>query len=100
MKGILIFIGAWLFFGSITAQTTRFIELSPEEIEVLFLEQNLELIAERMNVDMADAAITQAKLWPNPSLTVGDISFWSTKGQRDGADEVIPPMFGSFGRNM
>lgn len=82
-----------------TAPSNQTLHLTMEQIEALFLSRNLELIAERMNVDMADAAIAQAKLWENPSLSIGDVSFWSSRGQRDGESEAIPPLFGTFGRN-
>lgn len=67
------------------------------EIEAIFLQQNLQLIAERMNISLADAEIVQAKLWENPTLEISDVNLWSTKSQRDG--ESFPPLFGSFGRN-
>lgn len=52
-----------------------------------------------MNIDIADAAIVQAKLWDNPTLSISDVSFWSSKSQREGEEEVIPPLFGAFGKN-
>ena len=84
-------------FGLGFAQTQT-IKLSPSQIEVLFIKQNLSLIAEKMNIDIADAEIAQAKLWENPNLSIDDLNFWSSEGQRNG--EEIPPLFGSFGRNM
>lgn len=74
------------------------ISLTPRQIESVFLERNLGLIAEKMNVSVADAEIIQAKLWDNPSFSINDLNLWSTGAQRDG--ETIPPLFGSFGRNM
>lgn len=67
--------------------------LSVEQAEALFLQQNLELIAEKMNVDIADANIAQAKLWENPELSIGDINIWGSKSQREEAE------MGSFPRN-
>ncbi|MCD8193646.1 MAG: TolC family protein, partial [Tannerellaceae bacterium] len=43
--------------------------------------------------------IAQAKLWENPSLTISEINFWSTRSQREGEEVVIPPVWGSFGKN-
>lgn len=57
------------------------VKLSPTEIEALFLEKNLQLIAERMNVDIADAAVIQAKVWENPELSFNDINFWGENFQ-------------------
>lgn len=83
----------------LSAQGKQTIKLTKGEIETLFLKNNLELIASRFNIDIADAAISQAKLWDNPSLSIGDVNLWSTDSQREGEKEVIPPLFGSFARN-
>jgi cobalt-zinc-cadmium efflux system outer membrane protein len=89
----------FLLFCAITclAQVSDTLKLTPKQIEDLFIKQNLELLAERLNIDLADAAIAQAKLWENPELSIGDVNFWSNTETRDG--EEIPPMFGNFGRN-
>ena len=58
----------------IIAQET--VNMTVEQAEKRFLENNLQLLAERCNVDMADAAIVQAKLWNNPTIGVGDLNFW------------------------
>lgn len=52
--------------------------LTPEQVESLFLKQNLQLIAERMNVDISDAEIVQARLSPNPELSAEQINLWRT----------------------
>lgn len=83
--------------SSIFAQDS--IRLSPQQIEALFLKQNLALVAERMNIDIADAQIAQAKLWENPELSVGDVNLWSSNSQREGEGEVIPPFWGKLGKN-
>lgn len=75
------------------------LKLTLQQVEALFLEQNLQLIAEKMNISIADAEIAQAKLWDNPSLSISDINAWSTNKQREGEAEAIPPLFGSFARN-
>jgi len=61
---------------------------TPDQLETMFLKQNLELIAERMNVSIADAAIAEAKVWDNPELSIGNINFW----KRNGADENGNPI--------
>ena len=99
MKRYIIII--FLFFSllKIFAQERQPITLNIKQAETLFLENNLELLATKFNVDIADAAILQAKLWDNPSLSIGDVNLWSTSLQREGEDQVIPPLFGSFGKN-
>lgn len=69
------------------------LSLSPQQIEAIFLENNLELIAEKMNIDLADAEIIQAKLWDNPEISIGDINLWTTKEQRE--EEPIPALIGN-----
>lgn len=71
-----------------------------EEIEALFLKENLELLAARLDISIADAHIAQEKSWDNPTFSLGNVNLWSTGKQREGEKEVIPPLFGSFGRNM
>ncbi|MCD8042150.1 MAG: TolC family protein [Tannerellaceae bacterium] len=93
---ILLFLFGFLM-PSYSQSTT--LTLTPEQAEQLFLTQNLELIAEKMNISVADAAIVQAKVWENPTLTVSDLNLWSTDTQRGGEAEVIPPLFGGFARN-
>lgn len=95
----LLFCSTLLFFiTTLYPQEQQVLRLTPEQIESLFLEQNLELLAGKFDVGIADAAVIQAKLWDNPVLSFGNISFWSTESQR-AEDEVIPPLFGKFGRN-
>ena len=60
----------------IYAQDT--LKLTIEQAEKQFLEKNLQLLAERYNIDIAVAAIVQAKLFNNPTLSIGDINFWNS----------------------
>jgi len=83
---------------NVTAQTDT-IHISMAQAEDFFIRQNLELIAERLNIDIAEAEIMQARLWPNPTLIIEEVNFWVTENQRDGEDELVPPLFGSFGRD-
>lgn len=67
---------------STSAQEAKRLKYTPTQIEQLFIEQNLQLIAEKMNVSISDAEISQAKLWDNPEVTISDINLWSTAQQR------------------
>lgn len=69
----------------------RQIRLSSDQIEAMFLKQNLALIAERMNVSIADAAIAEATVWDNPELSVGDINFWKRRGTDEYGGAVASP---------
>ncbi|MCL2412980.1 MAG: TolC family protein [Bacteroidales bacterium] len=92
MKKYSVVLVIW-FVGSTTclAQVSDTLTLSPRQIEDLFIRQNLELLAERLNIDIADAAIAQARLWDNPELSFGDINFWSTS--EDGENFARSPQF-------
>lgn len=88
----------FLLSYTISSQTNT-LRLTSDQLETLFLKQNLQLIAEKMNISLTDAEIAQAKLWDNPSLSISGVNLWSTSKQRDGETEAIPPLFGTFGRN-
>lgn len=74
---------------------TDSLRLNTEEAEKLFLENNLSLIAERLNINQADALILQAKAWPNPNLSIDEVNL-----NRNSTSESIPPLFGTFARNQ
>lgn len=81
-----------VFFSFIGVSVpARQIRLSSDQIEAMFLKQNLALIAERMNVSIADAAIAEATVWDNPELSVGDINFWKRRGTDEYGGAVASP---------
>lgn len=41
------------------------------EAEKMFLDSNLQLLAQRYNIDANKALVMQARLWPNPNFSVG-----------------------------
>ena len=85
--------------GRFAFAQTDTLYISTAQAEDLFIRQNLQLIAEKLSIGVAEAAIMQAKLWPNPTLSIQDVNPWPTEKQRNGEDEIIPPLFGSFARN-
>ena len=89
--------GAGLLLCKCVLAQTDTIYLSAAQVEDLFINQNLELIAEKLNVDVADAAIMQAKLWPNPTISIEDANLWTTDDFRGEMAGIIPP--GSFAPN-
>lgn len=99
MKRYLLFLILTALFLKVSGQEKETLKLTSEQIESLFLKQNIQLIAEKMNVGLADAEITQAKLWDNPNLSISGVNLWSTNKQREGEPELIPPIFGSFAKN-
>lgn len=54
-----------------------------EELESQFLRNNGELIANKYNIDIADAEIIQEKLWPNPTFSIKEVNLWKTYGYED-----------------
>ncbi|MBO9586301.1 MAG: TolC family protein [Flavobacterium sp.] len=71
---------------------TDTITLSRNQAEALFLEKNISIISEKLNIDIADAQVIQAKLWPNPTLTIGEINLWN-----NATAQQLPPLWGNFG---
>lgn len=88
LNPILLSLGL-VFFNEVSyAQDLQVLKYSSAKIEALFLENNLQLIAEKMNIGLSEAEISQAKLWDNPELSVEQINLWSNHSQREelGAD--------------
>ncbi|WP_431242299.1 TolC family protein [Flavobacterium sp. P21] len=78
-----------------TATLNDTIVLSRKQAESIFLEKNISLISEKLNIDIADAQVIQAKLWPNPTLTVGEINLWN-----NATAQQLPALWGNFGRTQ
>ncbi|WP_286859320.1 MULTISPECIES: TolC family protein [Sphingobacterium] len=67
--------------------------LQKSEIEQVFLTHNLALMAQRFQLKQADAAILQAKLWPNPKISIGEVNLW-----KNSSSEEMPALIGNYGR--
>lgn len=84
---------------SVLAQDT--LTLSREQSEAIFLRENLQLLAEKLQIDQAEAMVLQAKLWPNPTLEIDEVNLWTTKGQREILAEELPwSRENAFGKNQ
>lgn len=75
------------------------LSLTWQQYEELFLKQNLLLVAEKYNINQADALLLQAKLWPNPSLSIDNVNLWATKKQLAHLEEPLPAIFGKAAKN-
>ena len=75
----------------IEAQDT--LKFTIEQAETQFLQKNLQVLAERCNIGIAEAAIVQAKLLNNPTIAVGDVNFWNPNAAEE--LEVSPTPFGN-----
>lgn len=60
----------FLLFLSMSSFAQQDTILTLKESESLFLKNNLELLAASFNVDAAQAAIIQARLWENPNFSI------------------------------
>ena len=78
MKKYLLFLTSIFILTTASGQEQKTLKLTPEEIESIFLKENLELIAEKMNVSIADAGIVQAKLWDNPNFSISNVNLWGS----------------------
>ncbi len=86
---IILFLNSFLGFS----QEAQTLNLDLKQIESMFLTDNLELIAAKYNISIADATISQAKLWDNPNLSMSNLNLWSTKYQRDDIKEIATSSF-------
>lgn len=98
-KPINFYFFGMLFSTFISLQAQDTIRLSRQESEAVFLSENLSLLAEKLNIPKAEAAVQQAKLWPNPNLTFDQVNLWATDRQT-GGQEVSPPLWDGFGKNQ
>jgi cobalt-zinc-cadmium efflux system outer membrane protein len=87
-----------LYIHTIAQDTLK---LSREQCEAIFLKENLILLAERLEIPKAEALKLQAKLWPNPTVTLDEINLWATQRQLGVFGEELPGFNnGNFGRNQ
>ena len=87
--------------SGVFAQTQQIdtLKLSRLQYEEIFLKQNLLLLAEKYKIDQAEAMLLQAKLWPNPNLSLDEVNLWATDKQLSYLDEPLPKVFGSAAKN-
>jgi cobalt-zinc-cadmium efflux system outer membrane protein len=64
-----------LFLATITARAQNPIQDTLKvdlfHAEKMFIDSNLQLLAQRYNIDANEALVLQAKLWPNPNFSIG-----------------------------
>jgi cobalt-zinc-cadmium efflux system outer membrane protein len=67
-----LFFGLCIMGGRAAAQPRQdTLSLTLPVAEKMFLDSNLQLLAQRYNISANEALIIQAKLWPNPNFQVG-----------------------------
>ncbi len=67
--------------------------LRKSEIEQVFLAHNLTLMAQRFQMQQAEAAVLQAKLWPNPTISISEVNLW-----KNPSSESFPALIGNYGK--
>lgn len=91
----------FLFFFYVQAVAQDTLKLNRQQCEAVFLKENLLLIAERLEIPKAEAMVLQAKLWPNPTVSLDEINLWATQNQLGVFGEELPGFNnGNFGRNQ
>uniref|UniRef100_UPI0024098BEE TolC family protein n=1 Tax=Avrilella dinanensis TaxID=2008672 RepID=UPI0024098BEE len=93
MRRILLFCVCITFGLQLQAQET--LKISREDAETMFLQNNLLLISEKLNIESQKAEVIQARLWPNPEFSISEINLW-----KNSTVEPSPPFFANFGRNQ
>lgn len=94
---LLVSVFLWGSVLAITTQaqsTTDTLLYDVKTAEAIFFENNLALIAANLDISIADAQVMQAKVWPNPSLTLDQIQLY-----KNATTESSPALFGDFWRD-
>lgn len=71
-KWFYLFLGFCIGSASVIAQPAMdTLRLPLQSAEKMFLDSNLQLLAQRYNIDANKALVMQARLWPNPNFSIG-----------------------------
>ncbi len=94
-------LGIFLSLFSFSIQAQQTLTLSRAQSEAVFLQQNLFLLAEKLQISRAEAMVMQARLWPNPNFAVDEVNLWATERQLAVfGDELQGFNGGSVGKNQ
>jgi cobalt-zinc-cadmium efflux system outer membrane protein len=91
---IALYLSGSSYTAAAQAPATDTVRYRMQEAEKVFLQNNLPLLAGKLNISQADAHILQAKAWPNPTLSLGDVQLYN-----NASTDPSPPLFGNFWRN-
>ncbi len=97
MRRIILLCVSIHFFLQLPAQ--EILKISRKDAEAMFLQNNLFLISEKLNIEQQKAEVIQARLWPNPEFSVSEVNLWATNRQTRG-NIVSPPFWNNFGKNQ
>ena len=94
MKKIIFTLVLLSVLPRVSAQLTDTLKISRPEAEAMFLERNLDLITQKLEISQAEAQVLQARYWPNPTLTISEVNLWRTYDI-----EQQPALVGNWGRS-
>lgn len=77
-----------------SAQVADTLQISRPEAEAMFLEKNLDLITQKLEISQAEAQVLQARYWPNPTINISEVNLWRTYDI-----EEQPALIGNWGRS-
>lgn len=81
LKLILPFIYGLLLLQRLYAQPQPdTLKIAPEAAEVAFLKGSLKLLAGRLEINESQALLIQARVWPNPTITIDEVNLWANHG--------------------
>ncbi|HLY71932.1 MAG TPA: TolC family protein, partial [Puia sp.] len=81
-KSLIFFMGCIFACSLIMAQPRAdTIQLKLPQAEKLFLDSNLQLLAQHYNIDAQRALVIQARLWPNPNFSISHGLYSGTLNQ-------------------
>lgn len=81
--------------GAFSQPANDTLAISCPEAEAVFIQRNLRLLAGRLDIDEAKARVLQAKLWPNPTLSIGEVNLWN-----NGTVEKLGRISGEWGNHI
>jgi cobalt-zinc-cadmium efflux system outer membrane protein len=94
LKKIIFTILCIPLFACVSAQVSDTIKISRSGAEAAFLERNIDLMVQKLEISQAEARVLQAKYWPNPTLTVDEVNLWRTYDI-----EAQPALIGNWGKS-
>jgi outer membrane protein, heavy metal efflux system len=91
MRYIITFFVLLLTGGTAALAQTDTVRYALPDAEKVFLQNNLSLLAGKLDISIAEAKILQAKAWPNPNLSIDNIQLYTNN-----TTNPSPPLFGNF----
>lgn len=82
-------------FSLVVACVVQAQSYSLADLESAFLTNNYALIAQKFNIQRADAEVIQEKVWSNPTFSINEVNIWHNK-----TAETLPNLFGNYGKHQ